>query len=443
MTTLQRGICLGCIVVAIVAAVATGLLIDPQQSAPAAGGGDQAQTATPAQTAPASALQRTSGAERPTPGAAPQPSPERTTAASKPAVQASEAESPASAPTTPTGPRPPANVEPMIYDFGVRNPADLIWTKFKVKNPTNQTLFIREVKPACKCTVPTLDSKVIPPGGEITLDASLDLRGHLGDVKKNFNIFFEGYGVPIECVISGVLSYPVQITPHKPVISALPRDLSGQLYLKSIESRPFRVCAVNGREPVVLHKNSQGESATEWRIQYQLDPTLTSEKLPYMLLVETDHPGAELLDLKISGTVNSQRELEWIKLWKDIFVNRNNVNLGVIPKGGYADFETSIMRPVETHSTACEVSFASRMFTGLPPIPSAAKDGALTAEVIKIEPVDGRPTEEMYTVRVTNHSDENTVIQQPLYFHSGGVESRLWIGARLVPNAGDEPCAAN
>ena len=158
-----------------------------------------------------------------------------------------------------------------------------------------------------------------------------------------------------------------------------------------------------------------------------------------MLLVETDHPGARMLDLKISGTVSSQRELQWLKLWDTIFVNRNNVNLGVIPKGAYADFETSVMRP--DHSTPCEVSFASRMFSNVANFPSAAGPGELTAEVIKIEPVDGRPSEETYTVRITNLSDDNKVIQQPVYFHSGDVESRLWIGARLVPNLDDDPCA--
>jgi hypothetical protein len=428
--------------VAIVAAVAAGLLIETQQDAPATPGHDPA----PAPAAPAQAAPQSRAAPEPEPAnrAAAEPAPkapERTTADSRPASANPSTVENEGVPAARAGTPPPARVEPMVFDFGIKHPNELIWTNFKVKNPTNQTLVIREVKPACKCTVPTLDSKIIPPGGEINLDASLDLRGYLGDAKKNFHIFFEGYAVPIECVISGVLSYPVQITPHKPSISALPRDLSGQLYLKSIESRPFRVCAVNGTAPVVLHKNSQGETATEWRIQYQLDQALTREKLPFMLLVETDHPGAEMLDLKIGGTVNSQREMQWLKLWNDIFVNRNNVNLGIIPKGGYSDFETSIMRP--DHASPCEVSFASRMFSGLPAVPSAAKNGEIAAEIIRIEPVDGRASEEMYTVRVTNLSDENKVIQQPLYFHSGEVESRLWIGARLVPNAGDEPCAAN
>ena len=216
MTTLQRGICLGCVLVAVIAAIATGLLIDPQDRA-AHATPDPIESTTPASSAPATTPMTTPM----TVDRRPEPTP---TAARN---QAQSDPSKPSQPTPGAPPvAPPAQVEPLVYDFGVRNPNELVWTKFTVSNPTNQTLFIREVKPACKCTVPTLDSKVIPPGGEINIDASLDLRGHLGDARKNFNIFFEGYAVPIECVISGVLSYPVQITPNKPKMSALPRDLS-------------------------------------------------------------------------------------------------------------------------------------------------------------------------------------------------------------------------
>ncbi len=442
MTTLQRGICLGCMLVAVAAAIATGLLIDPGHSA--APGPQAAGDATPAETRTADAEPSARAADPASPPArAETPAPSE--AAQREPSQAqtqTQTQAQRQAPTNQRAQaaRPPVRIEPAVYDFGLKNPNELVWADFTVHNTSSQTLFIREIKPTCKCTVPEPDSEVIPPGGQITIDASVDLRGSLGDVKKDFRIFFEGFAMPVDCTIKGVLSYPVQISPDRPAINAVPRDLTGQLYLRSLEGRPFRVCAVNGREPVVLHKNSRAETATEWRIQYQL-PDLTREQLPYMLLVETDHPGARMLDLKLSGTASSKRELEWLKLWKDIFVNRNNVNLGVIPKGSYADFETSIMRPDRTGP--CEVSLESRMFDDLTPIPSAARDGELSVEIINVEPIDGRPNDEMYTVRVTNHSDENKVIQQPVYFHSGDVESRLWIGARLVPTPDAAPCGVD
>lgn len=431
MTTLQRGICLGCVLVAAAAAVVAGVFLAP----------DSEGTASAEQAQAAPAAHQTSSAPTPAPAkpAAPaqaQPQPE-----AQPQAQAQpqdHAEHQAQ-PTPGAAGRPPVQIQPRIFDFGVKNPNKLVWTKFKIHNPTKQTLFVREVKPACKCTVPTLDSKVIPPGGEITLDASVDLRGHLGDVRKNFNVFFEGYAQPIEGVIQGVMSYPVQVSPSSPRFLTFPNDRVGQLTLRSIENRPFRVCAINGKAPKVLFKNSPDDEATEWRVQYEIDAP-TPADLPYMLLVETNHPGARMLDVKLVGQPVSGRELQWIKLWKQIFVNRSNVNLGVIPKGQSADFETSVMRP--DHSTHCTVSFESTMFN-VPTTPLAAKPGDLSAEVVKVAPIDGRPEEEMYTVRVTNHSDENKVIQMPLYFRSGNVEARTWIGARLIPSPGDDPCAGS
>lgn len=422
MTTLQKGICLACVLIAGAAAVMAGVFLAPPPE-------EVATSENAAQTVAASAPTRP---EPVSGGTSTQPSAPRQGEATPATSTQAQTQ-----PQVPTRGLPPARIEPRVFDFGLKNPNELVWATFKLRNPTQQTLYVREVKPACKCTVPTLDKDVLPPGGEITMRASIDLRGHLGDANKNFHVFFEGYPQPLEGVIKGVLSYPVQVMPDHPQFSSFPRDRVGQLTLRSLESRPFRVCAVNGREPQVLFKNSPGEEATEWRVRYEIEAANPAE-LPYMLIVETDHPGARMIDIKLTGQSISGRELQWIKLWKEIFVNRTNVNLGVIPKGQYVDFETSVMRP--DHSQPCTVSFQSRMFE-VATTPLEPQPGELTAEVVKIEPIDGRADEEMYTVRVTNHSDENKLVHMPLYFHSGEVESRTWIGARLIPSPGDDPCS--
>lgn len=432
MSTLQRGICLGCIIIIAIAGAITAGVIAGNDAAPA--GPSDALTMS-ANNNPAPRAEQPAATPAPTPKPTPRP---------KPQAQAQTNTPPATPKAQPPANQagPPARIVPDTFDFGLKNPDNLIWTKFKVYNESDKPLYVREVKPACKCTVPTLDSDVIPPGGFITMDASIDLRGTTGNVKKSFMVYFNDYASPLKGNIVGELSYPVQVYP-KPAISSFPGDLVGTLTLSSLEGEPFTVCAINGDKPRILHKNTNGaEPASEWRVMYDLSG-LDVNTVPAVLVVETDHPGARFMSYKLSGAVLSRREIQWIKLWNQIFVDRPNIPLGVIPRGGYADFETSLMRP--DHSKSAEVSFKSIMFPDTPVAANAAKEGELKLEIIDRKPVDGRPKEEMYTVRVHNNSTENKIITMPLYFQSDGVESRTWISARLVPSPEADTCtpAAN
>lgn len=317
--------------------------------------------------------------------------------------------------------RAPVVAEPQTFNFGVSDPNDIVDATFTLRNNGSRPVVIREVKPACKCTVPTLPTNVIPPGQSIDISASLDLRGSLGPAKKEFSIFFEGYGAPLVCAIEGVLTYAVAVEPVRPNLGT---SLRGTVRLQSADGRPFRVLSVHGKEPRVVRQYPPGGSRAIWfdvmfDARTPRDAVGPSVAAPFMMLVRTDHPDAAVLDVRFGGSVAATPEQEYIMRWRDILVQRRNVNLGVLEPGEPATFQTVVTRPAEVHHE---------------PATASIEGEDLEVRVTSVEPVDGRDNDETYTVEVTYTGERSgALVLAPIYFEtlttSGErTRSRLWAG---------------
>jgi len=339
---------------------------------------------------------------------------------------------------TPSGPRPPVSVDPGTFDFGKKDPNKLIHTVFKFTNTSNATLRVDRVQPSCHCTVPTLEKNTILPGETIEIEATLDLRGSIGDVAKDFMVFFEGYeGHPLRCKMKGKLAYVLEVEPSKP---RLDRQPTGQLTITARDGEPFTVLAVHGEEPQVVAKRGETADgqAAEWVVRYDFrntnarqwrmvedgatvtwEPHTPGDSKPYMMLIETDREDLPVLDLRLWGREISKQEMPYIKNWASIFCNRNMANLGRLAKGESNEFGAAITRPEASHAERCRVF---------------CPDPRVRVDVVGVEPVDGRPKDEQYTVRVTNVSDEEGMFLAPLIFECGtnpnnaDFQTRMWIG---------------
>ena len=301
-----------------------------------------------------------------------------------------------------TGPLPPIRVTPVEVDFGTANPDNPIHISVKITNTAPQTIRIKEVRPTCKCTVPTLPKDVLSPGETIEVPLVIDLRGSLGKVRKPFDVFVEGWNRPFTAVVIGNLMYPIEVTPDDPQAT---RDRKGEVALRAVDGRPFEVVSVHGRPPqVVERKPDIGPRSLEWTVQWDMGHV---QDWPYMMVIETDHPECEVLTVRFKGAIISQAEVPYIKNWPFIFVNRTNVNLGLIPPGGTVDFDVPVTRPDRTNR--CEMSFSPSELTD-------TFDDAIRAEIVDVKPVDGRPDDEQYYIRVTNISKEPKTVCTPLYF---------------------------
>ena len=71
-----------------------------------------------------------------------------------------------------------------IFDFGERNNSEFVEHDFPIRNAGTLSLEIRNVHASCGCTAVKPSQNVIPPGGEASIGARLDLRGRNGYQQK-------------------------------------------------------------------------------------------------------------------------------------------------------------------------------------------------------------------------------------------------------------------
>lgn len=88
----------------------------------------------------------------------------------------------------------PAPLAPKIvcpeptYDFGDKNSAEAVEHDYVIRNEGDLSLEIRGVHASCGCTAVKPSQDVIPPGGEATIHAKLDLRGRSGFQNKTITV---------------------------------------------------------------------------------------------------------------------------------------------------------------------------------------------------------------------------------------------------------------
>jgi hypothetical protein len=313
----------------------------------------------------------------------------------------------------------PIVAEPKTFDFGTARPDDIIEASFTLRNTGDTPVRVLEVRPTCKCTIPTLEKDIIGPGESIKIDALLDVRGSLGRVHKKFTVVFADYSATMELAIAGKMNYPIRIKPERPPLPALiAGKRMGDLELRATDGRPFRILAINGQKPQVLEQRpAGGETAVHWRVRYEASGTVEGmgEDAPYFLVIETDHPTAGKMAARLWGAELSKQELEYFKVWNDIFAHRNYAYFGEIEPGGFVEIDAPIMRPKSDMSVPADVSMICP---------------GLDMEVVAVERMD-EEHDERYIVRLKNVSDVDRVVITPLYFEDNGIKTRMWIGGRL------------
>jgi len=85
--------------------------------------------------------------------------------------------------------RPQIKIDKTNFDFGdVNYQNSPINTKVAVRNLGTDTLFIRDVRPDCGCTVAPLEKHEIPPGDSTYLHIDFDIKSFTGRVTKSINV---------------------------------------------------------------------------------------------------------------------------------------------------------------------------------------------------------------------------------------------------------------
>jgi hypothetical protein len=259
-------------------------------------------------------------AQAPAPSAPPTPTPAPAPAPSAPAVQL-----------------PIMAVGSKIQAVGVVSPLDFVRGSFKIRNVSDKPVTVLKVEAGCRCTYGAMTENTIPPGGESTLNYEIDVRGTIGPLRKPINIRLAGFTEMYEVVVQGELQYPVRCSP--PTIT--PNGVGeAQITLSSADGVPFSVLSVDGQPATVVSRNpAEGPKALTWTLSFNV-----GRQWPYAVVVETDHPKAPVIDLRVMSAMVSNKEMNYFRNINDIAIGRHMVNLGVVKPGGDATFDFYITR---------------------------------------------------------------------------------------------------
>lgn len=308
------------------------------------------------------------------------------------------------------GPLPPLKLLPAEFDAGYIGVEDLIEAEFKVFNPTRETMVIDGFTTSCKCTAPIIEDRVIPPGKYVTVRATVDLRGHLGDVHKAFTLMIRGYDRQLPCSIRAVMGTKIRVEPKRV------DRIMGQLRLTSMDGVPFTPLALHNQDSTStftpVNPDEDGKS-TVWQMDYRLPPRSADT----CLLIETDHPETPLLTPRLYTAAASRPEIEFIKQRLEIFSVRTHALMSELPAGDSIEIECQIRRAKGKEHTPLSVR------TDL--------DG-LDAEIISVDAIEGEANPDfvtqVYTVEVTNNGVRQDAIMTPMTFKTpDGFECRIWL----------------
>ena len=215
---------------------------------------------------------------------------------------------------------PPIQATPEEVEFNDVMPESANTMAVTLVNTGTEALEVLSVRTSCNCTTTDLPTKILLPGEPVTMQATLDADRFMGKVRRNIAIFCKGYSQPKQVFVSCWVNYGVRATVRYDTESNYRK---GVLTLEDPDGTPFSVLSTNGQTPVFADGFDPATDAPRGTYQLQIDMSdIPDEELPTWYLVETDHPTAPVIDIRVMGNDPPRVRRPWqisdarILLWR-------------------------------------------------------------------------------------------------------------------------------
>lgn len=207
-----------------------------------------------------------------------------------------------------------AVVEDPIVDVGVVAQGQKIEHAFKMRNEGDAALAIREVKPACGCTIAKYD-RSIAAGSTGEVRAVLSTANFSGPIAKSITVFTSDSANPkINLVIKAVIQPQVEIKPGYArfiVIEGSGTESSAQT-LRTADGPDLEIRNVRSPYPFVKATYRRIEATgskkgSSWEVLLSLDRNSAPVgPLADFVEVETNHPKQRVVKIPVSGFVRPE-----------------------------------------------------------------------------------------------------------------------------------------
>ena len=207
-------------------------------------------------------------------------------------------------------------VDPPLIKLGFIEPRSTITRNFRLINSSTKPVTIQSATPTCTCTTIEAQGKIIPPGQSLELPLTMKVAASTGIKSAAVTFTFAGGIAPVTIEMSGEIAYAVRGTtidvtngamvpyinafqdPSAPV-GTPSAPLSGTATISSIDGSLFRINSVMGQLPAFVNFNPQQDAPrNNYLVSYDFSK-IPCERMPPYLIIETDHPQAPVIDMRI------------------------------------------------------------------------------------------------------------------------------------------------
>ncbi len=208
---------------------------------------------------------------------------------------------------------PKTRVATAIVDVGTVAKGEKIRHRFEISNAGDEPLEIREVKPACGCTVAEYD-RTIAPGASGAIEAVVDTANLNGAIAKGVTVFTNDAANPrLELTVKALVRPLIEARPgyarfivvegekHEASVQTLWSIEGPELEILGVES-PYPFLKVSFTEAPPEERGSAGGDR-QWRVKLALAADAPVGPLADHVLVATNHPRQGVVEIPVSGFV--------------------------------------------------------------------------------------------------------------------------------------------
>ena len=213
------------------------------------------------------------------------------------------------APAAPAAPLKPRIVcdEP-VYDFGERNNTEFVEHDYPIRNAGTLSLEIRNVRASCGCTAVKPSQDVIPPGGEASIRARLDLRGRTGAQIKSITVESNDPDTPsLNLQLKGTAIQPLRAQPSALFFGRIgPADARSRVCEIVSARGPIQIASLRADHPGLLLKQldpEPGADGSTRKFELTLDPALPEGSVNGSVFVKTDQADQPELSIPVAAYV--------------------------------------------------------------------------------------------------------------------------------------------
>jgi hypothetical protein len=198
-----------------------------------------------------------------------------------------------------------------IFDFGEKSNSEFVEHDYPLRNAGTLSLEIRNVRASCGCTAVKPSQDVVPPGGEASIRARLDLRGRNGFQQKT---------ITVECNDPETPNLILQLKgTAMQVLRAEPSSLFfGRIGPDGVRSRTFDIISGKGPIQIVSYRTDNpgllltpvaaepGADGSRHRFELTLDPALPEGNINGSAFVKTDMADQPEISIPVAAYVATE-----------------------------------------------------------------------------------------------------------------------------------------